>query len=142
MEKRIGPNSMTPGQRSFGLPGRGTEEQIATLIASGGRDPAAVKAPLSIADRIAENLSSDVSGLRDTVSAGMGGVAARVVAKPNVLDRMREAERIKRDLTKLLQNASPQEIERLMQLSMFDPKLRTAITMMSAGIGGVQGSEK
>lgn len=131
MEKKLNTGPANPSQRVFGGPGSSLEEQMSTLLMSGGRDPAAVRAPLDITDRMAAN-TKDAGGLRDTLSAGPGGVATRVVMRPNAIDRLRESENIRREITKVLKNASPEEVERLLQLSMFDPKIRAAITLMGA----------
>lgn len=141
IQKKVETGGMNPSQRVFGGPGSSVEEQIATLITSGGRDPAAVKAPLDIADRMAQNLKGGDS-VRDFATVGPHGVAARALVKPNALSRMAEGETIRRDLTKLLQNASPQEVEQLMKLSMFDPKLRLALTMSGFKTGAVAGENQ
>jgi hypothetical protein len=134
VEKKLGTGPMSPSQRVFGVtPGAALEDQLSTLIASGGKDVAHVRKPLDVADRIAENLRGNEGGLRETLSMGPAGVTTRVLAKPNMLDRAHEGEKIRRELTNILKTASPAEIEQLMKLSMFDPKLRTAITLMGMG---------
>lgn len=125
-----------PGNRLFGAEGSPGMGEMDALLMSGGLDPARVKAPFQAADLAAG--AAKVPQGEATFATGQivprPGLSIRGMAKPEWFSAHPEKRQYTEAVTNLLRTASPQEVQQLIQLAQFDPKIRLALTMSGIAI--------
>jgi hypothetical protein len=132
LQKQTEGGGMRPGTAAFGQPGSMQENRMSALIEAGGQNPESVRAPLRAADTAAGTLPPGGS-FGETISVHPGGVSARI---SSILgkrgDQKISQSSFKQQIAELMATASPQEMDQLRQLSMFDPNIRRMMTGAAA----------
>jgi len=141
MEKRLAAGPVTPGNAAFGAAGSGKEASLSTLLTAGGRDPAAVRAPLDIADRL-----SRVAGLPEPIkefgTVGPTGIHLRAMTKPGFLKGNPDKAIANEEIARLLSSASPAERDLILQLSKYDPKVRLYMALSGMAVPAMSSEVK
>ena len=136
LQKSTEEGSLRPGIAAFGQPGSLQEGRMDALVGSAGRNPAQVRAPFRAADTLAETLPPG-GNLGESVSLHPGGVTARISSfMGRRADQHVAKDSYKAQIAELMATASPQELEQLQRLSMFDPNIRAMLTAV-AGLNAV-----
>lgn len=136
MQARNRPGGPRPGEAIFGAEGSPMSGEMNALLASGGMDPARVQAPFRAAD-LAADAAKIPQGERTFATGQLvprPGISIRGLVKPEWFSGNPEKRQYTQSITELLRGASPQEVQQLLQLAQFDPKIRLALTMSGIAI--------
>lgn len=131
-ERRLNDGKLFPNQTAFGGPGSGQEAQMAALLDSAGVAKKAVQAPLEAADSLASAAKiGPGTAEAATIRAIPPGLSVRVLQRLGFSGGDAKAAAAEK-IAEVLRSAGPKEIEQLLKLSMFDSKLRMALTLSGA----------
>jgi len=136
MQARNRSGGPRPGEAIFGAEGSPMSGEMNALLASGGMDPARVQAPFRAAD-LAADAAKIPQGERTFATGQLvprPGISIRGLVKPEWFSGNPEKRQYTQNITELLRTASPQEVQQLIQLAQFDPKIRLALTMSGIAI--------
>lgn len=136
MQARNRSGGARPGQIIFGGEGSPMEAEMSALLMSGGKDPAAVQAPFRAADQAA-NAAKVPQGEKTFGTVQIipnQRMSLRALATPEWLKGNPEKAQYTEAITKLLRSASPGEVDQLMKLAQFDPKIRIALTLSGIAV--------
>lgn len=127
-----------PGNRIFGAEGSPRAGEMDALLMSGGMNPQHVTAPFRAADMAAG--AAKIPQGEATFATGQlvprPGISIRGMFKPEWFTGNPEKAQYNEAVTGLLRGASPAEVQQLMQLAQFDPKIRLALTLAGIAVPG------
>jgi hypothetical protein len=123
--------SLNPGQSVRGMPGSQQDQNLQALIDAGGIDPQQALRPLAQADLMAGNYKRPPGTTGDAPIASISALI-RVRRFLDFLANKGDRENYYREISKLLTDPSPENLQALRERAMFDPEIRRRLTMASA----------
>lgn len=123
MQRKLAGGPARPDAAAFGGVGSGQERNLEALLSAAGRDPQAVRAPLRLADTLADTLPPP-NNATEYLSLHPGGINIRGIVRPGAFSGNPAVADAKAQIARLMAGASDEERRQLLQLSRFDPNLR------------------
>lgn len=135
LQEKVTKAPLAPGRVLRGTEGSLEDQRFGALVKGGGADPNRVAAPLSAADKIPEMLKGGDarSGAREYLGVGASGLTLRGILTPDIFRRMAGKREYYEAIRGLMKTASPEELQQLNRLAIFDPSIKALIAAQGAG---------